>query len=151
MIAVAVLLMTTPVRADSGPENGAIQESGTVQTSVNTDADDALADDTAPDEAAPGEAGEQRELIIEVEEELPVNEIEDEEVPLAGWPSADSASAAEPEHRTASGLRHAAMMAVFLIAVILYTIYFVMYDKRLYGLRREAARREMMYRKAQTS
>lgn len=77
-------------------------------------------------------ADDERELVITVVEEIPAEEIEESEVPLAAFPNSG--------HR--SGTRHLLLMSLTLAAVIAYVWYFTLYEKRLSLLRAEAARAE---------
>lgn len=78
-------------------------------------------------------AGEEDTLTIEVVGEHSIDDeiiIEDEEVPLAMYTDVPADA----------GPRHAVMMGSVLICVIGYTVYFDRREKRLFELRREAAR-----------
>ena len=77
-------------------------------------------------QAAPAD---KKEIVIEVEEDIPAMDIEEQEVPLA----------ASPNTHTRSGVRHAVLMGVFLAGAIGYAGYFTRYDKKLFRLRKEAA------------
>ena len=78
-------------------------------------------------EAAPAETP--RPLIVEVVEDIPAYEIEENQVPLAAYPDTPARS----------GVRHTAMMGLVLAAVIGYVVYFHRYEARLFRLRQEAA------------
>ena len=78
-------------------------------------------------ETDPGETD--RTLIVQVVEEIPAYDIEENQVPLAAYPDTPARS----------GVRHGAMMGLVLAAVIGYGVYFRRYDARLLRLRQEAA------------
>ena len=86
----------------------------------------ALAAETAPAEA-------ETPLIIEVVEDIPAEDIEESQVPLAAYTDTPARS----------GLRHCALTGLLLLAVIGYVIYFRRYGARLYRLRQEAALAEL--------
>ena len=71
-------------------------------------------------------------LIVEVVEDIPAYEIEENQVPLAAYPDTPARS----------GVRHSAMMGLVLAAVIGYVVYFHRYEARLFRLRQEAAQAE---------
>ncbi|MBR2189110.1 MAG: hypothetical protein IJ860_06865 [Eubacterium sp.] len=83
-----------------------------------------------PDSGA-AESG-KKHLVIEVVEDIPAVEIEDDEVPLA----------AAPVSSGQNSLRHPLMMGCLLTAVAAYVIYFSRYDRKLARLRRQAAEAE---------
>ena len=96
-----------------------------VQTGMDVQAEETAAEEmTGADQAE-----ERRQLQITVVEDIPAMDIEESPVPLAALPNT----------RAKSGMRHALWMGGLLIAVIVYAAYFSVYDRRLYGLRREAA------------
>ena len=74
---------------------------------------------------------EEKTLVITVLEDIPAEDIDDAEVPLAAFPAAE-------DHST----RHIALMGLTLLAVIAYAIYFGVYDTKLMRLRQEAAAAE---------
>ena len=77
-------------------------------------------------------------LTIEVVEELSIDDqiiIEDGEVPLASFSEAP----------VDAGARHAAMMGFVLLCAGAYTIYFDRREKRLFELRRQAARAQKLW------
>ena len=76
--------------------------------------------------------GQQPELIITVEEEIPAAEIEDDAVPLS----------AGPAERSAIELPQVVLMGVAFVASVGYALYFRAQDQRLYELRRTVAEAE---------
>lgn len=84
--------------------------------------------------ASDGDGEGEKRLVITVVEEIPVEDIEDDSVPLAGF--SDMAAADR------GGQRHAALMGLTLLCTILYVTYFSRYEKRLFALRLEAAAAE---------
>ena len=105
-------------------------------TAVQAQGFAAAEDGTEDAGAGSGIPGERRELKITVVEDIPAAEIEDEAVPLAGVPGTE----------TRSGMRHMIWMGALLAAAIVYVIYFTGYDRRLFRLRKEAARAEQACR-----
>jgi len=85
-----------------------------------------------PARAAGEENGRDGTLTITVVEEIPAEDIEESAVPLADFP--DSVAR--------RGTRHAVMMGLTLLAVTAYVLYFSRYEKKLFLLRRQAARAE---------
>ena len=73
-----------------------------------------------------------KKLVIEVVEELPADEIEEAEVPLAALPDTEARETT----------RHILLAGLFLAASVTYVVYFSKYDKKLYLLRKEAAQAE---------
>lgn len=87
------------------------------------------------DEAHTGEA---RTLIVTVVEEIPADEIDDEDVPLANFDDA---------RKTVSDqTRHVLLMSGLLLFVLVYAFYFRTYEKRLSSLRLAAAEAENDWR-----
>jgi len=80
--------------------------------------------------AVPPEEG--QALIIQVVEDIPACEIQENQVPLAAYPDTPARS----------GVRHSALMALVLAAVVGYVIYFHRYENRLFRLRQDAAMAE---------
>ena len=76
--------------------------------------------------------GQQPELIITVEEEIPAAEIEDDAVPLS----------AGPAERSAIELPQVILMGITFVASVGYALYFRTQDQRLYELRRTVAEAE---------
>ena len=76
--------------------------------------------------------GQQPELIITVEEEIPAAEIEYDAVPLS----------AGPAERSAIELPQVVLMGVAFVASVGYALYFRAQDQRLYELRRTVAEAE---------
>ena len=73
-----------------------------------------------------------KQIRITVVEDIPAAEIEESEVPLAALPNTPARA----------GMRHAVWMGILFAAVLAYVIYFSIYDRKLFSMRREAARRE---------
>ncbi|MBR3330223.1 MAG: hypothetical protein IKG25_03290 [Mogibacterium sp.] len=74
-----------------------------------------------------------KEITIEVVEDIPAGDIEDEEVPLAALPVSDKSNA----------VRHISMMLALLAGACAYSAYFIGYEKKLVRLREEAAEAEV--------
>ncbi|MBE6040950.1 MAG: hypothetical protein E7220_00335 [Clostridiales bacterium] len=81
--------------------------------------------------AADGE-DERPEFSIEVVEEIPAEDIEEEAVPLA----------AAPDSPASEGIRHIGLMGLLLAGSIAYAAYFINYENKLAALRLEAAEAE---------
>lgn len=77
---------------------------------------------------------EEKTLVVTVVEEIPVEEIEDDDVPLASF--------GDTGKGVPDGTRHTILAGALLLAVALYVVYFVAYEKRLGALREEAAEAE---------
>ena len=77
-----------------------------------------------------------KEIEIEVVEDIPAQEIEEEAVPLAALPESD----------LSNGLRHAGLMLIVLVMTAAYAIYFSRYEKKLILLREKAADAEIAAR-----
>ena len=80
------------------------------------------------------ETGEARTLIVTVVEEIPVDEIDDDDVPLASF--------GDTGKRISDGTRHVLLMSALLLSVTVYIFYFSTYEKRLGALRSKAAEAE---------
>ena len=80
------------------------------------------------------DTGEARTLIVTVVEEIPVDEIDDDDVPLASFGDA--------EKRISESTRHVLLMSALLLFVTVYVFYFSTYEKRLGSLRYKAAEAE---------
>ena len=76
--------------------------------------------------------GSRREITIEVVEDIPADEIEDADVPLAALPVSEKSNA----------VRHVGMMLALLGAVCAYSAYFINYEKKLVRLREDAVEAE---------
>ena len=87
------------------------------------------------DEAHTGEA---RTLIVTVVEEIPADEIDDDDVPLAPFGDA--------EKNVSDQTRHVLLMSGLLLLVLIYVFYFRTYEKRLSSLRLAAAEAENGWR-----
>ena len=87
------------------------------------------------DEAHTGEA---RTLIVTVVEEIPADEIDDEDVPLANFDDAGKT--------VSDQTRHVLLMSGLLLFVLVYAFYFRTYEKRLSSLRLAAAEAETGWR-----
>ena len=80
-----------------------------------------------------GDAGsDHKNITIEVVEDIPADDIEDEEIPLAALPVSEKSNA----------VRHIGMMLGLFGAVCAYSVYFINYEKKLVRLREEAAEAE---------
>lgn len=73
-----------------------------------------------------------KDITIEVVEDIPADEIEDAEIPLAALPVSEKSNA----------VRHLGMMLALFGAVCGYAVYFISYEKKLVGLREKAAEAE---------
>jgi hypothetical protein len=73
-----------------------------------------------------------KEITIEVVEDIPADDIEDAEIPLAALPVSEKSNA----------VRHIGMMLGLFGAVCAYSVYFINYEKKLVRLREEAAEAE---------
>ena len=80
------------------------------------------------------ETGEARTLIVTVIEEIPVDEIDDDDVPLATF--------GDTGKSITEGTRHVLLTSALLLCVIIYIFYFSTYEKRLGVLRGKAAEAE---------
>lgn len=80
---------------------------------------------------AEGEDG-RKDITIEVVEDIPAEDIEEAEVPMA----------ALPDSPVSNGVRHMGMMLILLAGVIAYAVYFTNYEKKLVSLRAQAAEAE---------
>ena len=86
----------------------------------------------APKACADTEDG--KKLVVTVVEEIPAEEIEDDDVPLASFSEIVSDST--------DGPRHVLLMSLLLVLLVLYVLYFSAYEKRLHALRWKAAEAE---------
>ena len=77
----------------------------------------------------------QPDVTISVVEDIPVQDIEEAEIPLA----------ANPDTAARSGVRRVMLAAVFLLLTAAYVLYFSAYDRKLYALSREAAQEERSF------
>ena len=84
------------------------------------------------------DTGEARTLIVTVVEEIPADEIDDEDVPLANFDDA--------EKTVSDQTRHVLLMSGLLLFVLVYAFYFRTYEKRLSSLRLAAAEAETGWR-----
>ena len=85
------------------------------------------------------ETAEARTLIVTVVEEIPADEIiDDDDVPLATFD--DSGKAISDQ------TRHVLLMSALLFCVLIYVFYFRTYEKRLSSLRLTAAEAESSWR-----
>ncbi|MBQ3755921.1 MAG: hypothetical protein II873_02235 [Oscillospiraceae bacterium] len=75
-----------------------------------------------------------RKLVVTVVEEIPAEEIEDDDVPLASF--------TEIASDITDGTRHVLLMGLLLLLVVVYVLYFIAYEKRLNALRWQAAEAE---------
>ena len=82
--------------------------------------------------------GEARTLIVTVVEEIPADEIDDEDVPLANFDDAGKT--------VSDQTRHVLLMSGLLLFVLAYAFYFRTYEKRLSSLRLAAAEAETGWR-----
>ncbi len=73
-----------------------------------------------------------KNITIEVVEDIPADDIEDAEIPLAALPVSEKSNA----------VRHIGMMLALFGAVCAYSAYFISYEKKLVRLREEAAEAE---------
>ncbi len=80
-------------------------------------------------QTAQAEESDKQKLVIEVMEDIPAEEIEEQAVPLAALP--DSAA------RT--NVRHGVLAGVFLACILGYILYFHSFKKRLTALRETAS------------
>lgn len=76
--------------------------------------------------------GNHKGITLEVVEDIPADEIEDAEIPLAALPVSEKSNA----------VRHMGMMIVLLGAVCAYSAYFISYEKKMVSLREKAAEAE---------
>ncbi len=88
--------------------------------------------------AAYAEQAEPQTLIVTVVEEIPADEIEDEDVPLAAFDDAGRG--------ISDATRHVLLMCLLLMCVAVYVFYFSMFEKRLGALRLRAAEAEARWR-----
>ncbi len=87
---------------------------------------------TAPRAYADTEEG--KKLVVTVVEEIPAEEIEDDEVPLTSFSEIGS--------DITGGTRHVLMMSLVLVLLVMYVLYFSAFEKRLNALRWKAAEAE---------
>lgn len=80
------------------------------------------------------DTAEPKTLIVTVVEEIPADEIEDDDVPLA--------SLADTGKSISDSTRHVLLMSALLLCVAVYVFYFRTYEKRLRALRWKAAEAE---------
>ena len=81
---------------------------------------------------------EPKKLIVTVVEEIPADEIEEDDVPLADF--------SETGKSIPDGTRHILLMSTLLMLVAMYVFYFVQYERRLGKLRWKAAEAEYAWR-----
>lgn len=84
------------------------------------------------------EPAEPQTLIVTVVEEIPADEIEDDDVPLASF--------ADAGRGITDSTRHVLLMCLLLMCVVVYVFYFSMFEKRLSALRLKAAEAEARWR-----
>ena len=85
------------------------------------------------------ETAEARTLIVTVVEEIPADEIiDDDDVPLASFD--------DPGKTISDRTRHVLLMSALLFCVLIYVFYFRTYEKRLSSLRLTAAEAESSWR-----
>ena len=96
----------------------------------------------AEEEPVETEETEEKQLVITVVEEMEAEDIEEDEIPLAAFPTANQQY----------GRRHAILAGTVFAMTCCYALYFILYEKKLLRLKREAAELEykrMNERKAQ--
>jgi len=90
----------------------------------------------------PASAGGNEQLVITVVEEMEAEDIEEDEIPLAAYPT--------PNEQY--GRRHAILAGTVFAMTCCYALYFILYERKLLRLKQEAAELEykrMNERKAQ--
>ena len=75
-----------------------------------------------------------KKLVVTAVEEIPAEEIEDNDVPLTSF--------SENGADITDGTRHVLLMGLTLLLVVMYVLYFSAYEKRLNALRWKAAEAE---------
>ena len=75
-----------------------------------------------------------KKLVVTVVEEIPAEEIADDDVPLTSFSEIGSG--------ITDGTRHVLLMSFLLLLLVMYVLYFSAYEKRLNALRWKAAEAE---------